>query len=183
MKRIPFWRRYARLLGPDPAADVKDELRFHLEAKTDELVRLGWPPDDARREAERRFGDVRAVQHIGEKLGEKMERRRRFNDYLVECDRDVRYTLRNLRNNPGFAAVAILVLALGIGVNVAVFSVVNTLLLRPLPFPDSRQLVWIAPPPTKCGQSCATFRFSFRFDWYSRCADLRALSWRGMRQG
>ena len=157
MKRIPFWRRYARLLGPDPAADVKDELRFHLEAKTDELVRLGWPPDDARREAERRFGDVRAVQHIGEKLGEKMERRRRFNDYLVECDRDVRYTLRNLRNNPGFAAVAILVLALGIGVNVAVFSVVNTLLLRPLPFPDSRQLVWIAPPPTKCGQSCATY--------------------------
>ncbi len=142
MKKIPFWRRYARLLGPDPVADVKDELRFHLEAKTDDLIRSGWTPDRARREAERQFGDVRAVQHIGEKLGEKMERRRRFNDYLVECNRDVRYTLRNLRNNPGFAAIAILVLALGIGVNVAVFSVVNTLLLRPLPFADSQRLVW-----------------------------------------
>jgi predicted permease len=142
MKRIPLWRRYARLLGADPAADVKDELRFHLEAKTDDLIRRGLRPDAARLEAERQFGDIRTVQHIGEKLGETMERQRRFKDYWIECDRDVRYTLRNLRNNPGFAAVAILVLALGIGVNVAVFSVVNTLLLRPLPFADSQRLVW-----------------------------------------
>ena len=71
-----------------------------------------------------------------------MERLQRFNEYLIESCRDVRYTFRNLRNNPGFATVAILVLALGIGVNVAVFSVVNTLLLRPLPFTDSQRLVW-----------------------------------------
>jgi predicted permease len=142
MKKIPLWRRYARLFGPDPAADVEDELRFHLQAKTDDLIRCGWPPVAARREAERQFGDIRAVQHIGEQLGVKMERRRRFNDYLVECDRDIRYAFRSLRNNPGFAAVAILVLALGIGVNVAVFSVINTLLLRPLPFSDSQSLVW-----------------------------------------
>ena len=142
MKKIPLWRRYSRLLGPDPAADVNDELRFHLEAKTEALIRRGWPPDAARKEAERQFGDISTVQQIGERLGEKMERRKRFNDYLVECDRDVRYTLRTLRNNPAFAAVAVLVLALGIGVNVAVFSIVNTLLLRPLPFADSQKLVW-----------------------------------------
>jgi predicted permease len=143
MNRIPLWRRYARLLGPDPSADVKDELCFHLEAKTEDLVRRGWRPDAARQEAERQFGDIRTVQHIGERLGAEMERRKRFIDYWNDCSRDVRYTFRNLGNNPGFAAVAILVLALGIGANVAVFSVVNTLLLRPLPFADSQRLVWL----------------------------------------
>src|SRR5579859_2268534 len=142
MKQTPLWRRHARLLGPDPAADVKDELRFHLDAKTDDLIAQGWRPDAARQEAERQFGNLRAVQQIGERLGEKMERRRRLQDYWTECLQDTRYTLRTLRNNPAFTAVAILVLALGVGVNAAVFSVVNTLLLRPVPFPDSHQLVW-----------------------------------------
>jgi len=144
MKRIPIWRRYARLLGANPAADVEDELRFHLEAKADDLIARGWRPDEARVEAERQFGDLRTVQHIGEKLGENMERRKRFSEYLIECNRDIRYTFRTLRNNPGYAAIAILVLALGIGVNAAVFSVVNTLLLRPLPFPDSQRLIWFS---------------------------------------
>ena len=157
MKPIPFWRRYARFFGPDPAADVKDELRFHLEAKTDDLIGQGWAPDAARREAERQFGDMRAVQHVGEKIGGKMERSKRLADHWNDCVRDVRYTFRKLWREPGFAAVSILILALAIGANVAVFSVVNTLLLRPLPFPDSQELVWIAPPPQGCGWSCATY--------------------------
>ena len=70
---------------------------------------------------------------------------------------DLRYTVRTLSRDRGFTLVAILILALGIGANIAVFSVVNTLLLRPLPFPDAEKLVWIAPPPTKCGLSCATY--------------------------
>ena len=86
-----------------------------------------------------------------------MERRKRLRDYWNDSLQDVRYTFRTLGRDPSFAAISILILALAIGANIAVFSVVNTLLLRPLPFPDSRQLVWIAPPPTACGLSCATY--------------------------
>jgi predicted permease len=157
MTPTPIWRRYSRLFGPDPAADVKDELRFHLQAKIDDLVAQGWSSEAARQEAQRQFGDLRAVQQIGVRIGEKMERRKRLKDYWNDSLQDVRYTFRTLRRDPSFAAISILILALAIGANIAVFSVVNTLLLRPLPFPDSRQLVWIAPPPTACGLSCATY--------------------------
>jgi predicted permease len=157
MKPNPRWWRYARLFGPDPAADVKDELRFHLEAKIEDLITLGWSPEAARQEAERKFGDLRAVQEIGISMGEKMERRKRFSDYWTDSLQDARYAFRTLGRDPGFTAVSIVILALAIGANIAVFSVVNTLLLRPLPFPDSHQLVWIAPPPTNCGLSCATY--------------------------
>jgi predicted permease len=86
-----------------------------------------------------------------------MERRKRLKDYWIDSLQDVRYTFRTLGRDPGFAAVSILILALAIGANIAVVSVVNTLLLRPLPFPESHELVWIAPPPTGCGLSCATY--------------------------
>src|SRR5580704_3042980 len=70
---------------------------------------------------------------------------------------DLKYALRTLSRDRSFTLVAVVILALAIGANIAVFSVVNTLLLRPLPFPDSSELVWIAPPPTACGFSCATY--------------------------
>lgn len=157
MTTTPFWRRYARFFGPDPAADVNEELRFHLESKTEELIRQGWSPDAARKEAERQFGDLRTVQRIGQRIGQKAERRRRVGDYWSDLVHDLRYTFRTLGRDPAFAAVSLLILALAIGANVAVFSVVSTILLRPLPFPHADELVWIAPPPSECGWSCATY--------------------------
>ena len=153
----PFWRRYARFFGPDPSADVKDELTFHLAAKADDLVHQGWAPEAACKEAERLFGDLRAVQRVGQRIGTRTETRKRIEDYWSDVIHDVRYTFRTLRRDPSFTAVSILILTLAIGANIAVFSVVNTLLLRPLPLPQANELVWIAPPPSTCGWSCATY--------------------------
>ena len=142
MPRVPIWRRYARLFGADPAADIDDELRFHLEAKVDDLVAQGWPPAEARREAERQFGDVCAVREEGERVSRQMEQTVERKDYWGSCIQDARYVLRTLANDRAFAVVTVLIMALGIAANTAVFSVVNAVLLRPLPFPEAHQLTW-----------------------------------------
>jgi predicted permease len=157
MRPNRLWRRYDRLLGSDPASDVKDELRFHIETKADDLVAQGWSREAARQEAVRQFGELPAIQEIGIRIGGKMDQRRRLKDYWNEVRQDFRFALRTLSRDAGFVLVSILILTLAIGANVAVFSVVNTLLLRPLPFPSARQLVWIAPAPRKCGFACATY--------------------------
>src|SRR5215472_7399258 len=128
MSRTPMWRRHDRILGPDTRAEIKAELRFHIECKTEDLIARGWPPQAARTEAERQFGNILAVQRAGERIGEHMEQRRRIREYYAEWVQDASYTLRTLDNNPAFATVAILVLAIGAGLNAAVFSVVNTML-------------------------------------------------------
>lgn len=157
MTKIPLWRRYARFFGSDLKEDVREELLFHLEEKTEDLIARGLSPEAARQKAMQQFGDLKTIQDIGEQMGEKMERRRNLRDYCFDTLQDIRFTIRTLRRDIGFASVAILILAIAIGANIAVFSVINTLLLQPLPFPQSKQLVWIAPPPAPCGLSCETY--------------------------
>lgn len=126
-----------------------EEAASHLDLATEENIRNGIAPEEARRQALVRFGGVQQAreQH-------RATRGLPFLDVLLQ---DLRYTFRTLRGDRGFAIVAVLILALGIGANVAVFSVVNTILLRPLPFGNAHELTWIAPPPQKCGLSCATY--------------------------
>ena len=93
-------------------------------------------------------------QHLEKRELHRQPRGLPLLDHVLQ---DFRYTLRSLRHDPSFTAVSLLILALAIGANIAVFSVVNTLLLRPLPFPNAHELVWISPPPSGCGLSCATY--------------------------
>ncbi|HZZ37988.1 MAG TPA: ABC transporter permease [Acidobacteriaceae bacterium] len=145
-----LWQRVRAFFGRDALdQDLDAEMAAHLEMAVEENLRSGMSPDEARRRALVRFGGVQRAR--------EEQRAARGLPFLDVLGQDLRYTARTLRRDAAFTVVAVLILALGIGANVAVFSVVNTLLLRPLPFPDSQQLVWIAPPPQTCGFSCATY--------------------------
>jgi predicted permease len=134
---------------PPLDADLEAEIAMHIELAIEENLNRGLTHAEARRQALVRFGGMDLVKDQQREARGLMKL-----DILLQ---DCRYTIRTLSRDSGFTLVAILILALGIGANVAVFSVVNNLLLRPLPFRDAQQLVWIAPPPTKCGLSCATY--------------------------
>jgi predicted permease len=130
-------------------AELEAEIASHIDLATDENLRQGMTPAQARRQALLQFGSMNMAKDQQREARGLMKL-----DILLQ---DLRYTIRSLSRDRGFTFVAVLILALGIGANVAVFSVVNTLLLRPLPFPHSEQLVWIAPPSATCGISCATY--------------------------
>lgn len=138
----PMWRRYARFFGANPQADVDDELSFHIQAKIDDLLAQGLSPADARAEALRQFGDLPGIRQTGLLIAGDLESVRQRRDYLANLRQDLLYALRAFRRDRVFAAVSIAILALGIASNTTVFSVVNTILLRPLPFTEPSQLVW-----------------------------------------
>lgn len=134
-----------------PRDEVDDEIRFHLERKIDALVREGMDPAEARREAVRRFGDVEEVRMKMERETRRRRREQGVRQRLETLIQDLRYGVRQLIRNPVFAAVVTLTLALGIGANTAIFSVVDHVLLRPLPFPDADELVVLWSDVTRRG--------------------------------
>ena len=151
--RRPFWhlrRRPGRV-----ASEVDEELRVHLEMRAEELRAAGMPPEAARREALRRFGDLERTRRYCRQQSTGKEKRVQRSLMFADLMADVRISLRGLLRAPLLTLAIVATVGLGLGATTVIFSGINAALLRPLPYPAPERLVWIYTdaPPNK-------FRFS-----------------------
>src|SRR5580658_8249324 len=140
-------------------SELDEELRFHLQQETQLRMDRGQSPDDARRLARRDFGNLTRTREVTREMWTWSA--------LDRAAQDIRYAARIFGKNPAFTALALASLTLGIGATTAIFSVVNSVLLRPLPFREPGQLVmvWERPPGTDHNNVVQTRNF---LDWRVR---------------
>jgi predicted permease len=137
-------RLRSRLWRVPVAEEAREEIRFHVDMLTRELVERGMSESDARAEAERRFGDQGRLQAQLVSLGQERDRRLHLRLVLADLWRDAAHALRQVAARPAFTAVAVATLALGIGATTAIYSVLDAVVLRPLPFPHPERLYEVA---------------------------------------
>jgi predicted permease len=154
--------------------DVERELQAHLDLCVDELIGKGWDREAAQKEAEERLGDRTRIAKECGAVSRDHQRAVRRGVMIDNVLLDLRYAFRGLRKNPGFALVAILTLALGIGANATVFSLVNGVPLRPLPYESPEELVWVAEATQSGGENWVAWP-NYR-DWREESQTLQAVA-------
>ncbi|MBI1314629.1 FtsX-like permease family protein [bacterium] len=149
-------------------AEMNDELQFHIDMQVEQFIRDGMSPAEARRQARVAFGGVEQTrEECRDNVGVRL-----MSDFV----HDLRYALRTLVRSPGFTIVAILTLAMGIGANTAVFSVVNTLLLRPLPFHEPDRIVMLWQQNTETGLRQDQVAWADYFDWQGQSTTIESFA-------
>jgi hypothetical protein len=151
--------------------EVEHEIQTHLQEKIDEMVQGGMPLAEATAAARRQFGNVASTEERSREVWRWT--------WLEDLGMDIRHGLRVLRQNPGFSFAAVTVLALGIGANTALFSVVNGVLLRPLPYPHPEQLVTLR--ESKPNFATGSISYPNFLDWQKTIARLNR--WRSCVPG
>jgi putative ABC transport system permease protein len=149
---LPRGRKCAHITGRRPEAaglpveqDVDREIDAHIALRTRELVAGGWTEEAARREAVRLFGDPERVGRDCRRITRQHDRRIGLRDLASAFRHDLGFAARLLRRSPLFTAVAVLTLGVAIGANTAIFSVVDSVLLKPLPYPEPDRIAVIWP--------------------------------------
>lgn len=133
---------------PDERSRVDDELGFHLEMHVRDLIARGVEPALARQQAEQELGDRQSVADECRRLDQDIDQSERRTRLFREVSQDARFAVRMMRRRRAFAAIAIVTLALGIGAATSIYSVVDSVLLKPLPFPEPDRIgaLWITQP-------------------------------------
>jgi predicted permease len=175
--RWPDLRRVFRLPhGPANAKkDVDAELEFHVAGRIDELIASGMSPQDAQREARRRFGDFARIEAEVERLERGRRRRRSLRDRLDTLVADVRFAARTVVRQPLYAAVVVATMTLGAGTTAAIFHAVDRIVLHPLPYPDADRVVFLGMQRTAGLDIGAVTPRRFQF-WHDESRIFQALA-------